>query len=634
MKKRILAAIIALALVLGLTACNDSGSGGNNGGDKKSSVITIHSGGKEVSELSALKGQKVDIEAVFGDSADTTTVWQSSDESVVKVRVPKSMLSRKAELSAVGAGTATVTATAKNGDKATVEVTVTEATLQAILSAKTLYLDGGGKIKYSDLFTLAPAGANILCSVSDSAILKAENGEITPLKAGVATVTAKLEGVSGVSAQAEITVKDSPLYLTASEITVAVGGEEDIPVVADIDYTVRVENETVAKAENGKIKGVSLGTTKAKITGGNIERELTITVVEKLLNGISAADETVEDYVKYDGRRYYNSSEKSERFMYGAAGFEATFYGTELKASLTNQSISAGYVTEIQVLLDGEKVPTIDANARKIVLDKGAKASEYTIISGLTAGKHTVKVLKRDSYIAGARRLDEFGFVSLKTDGYLYKQDKTANEKRYKIDVYGDSITAGYGNLGGAGVTSENTNALLTYAYRIAENLDADINTQGNSGWGVYIGSDGTTNADRVYYNKATRLHGQTSTEWDFSKYQADLVIINLGENDSTGVSKGTYDPEDFKNYYRQMIASLKEKMPNAKFLLTLGMMSHGRVGNDVKALAESYGEGGGVYFYLLSNYGCHSENGHPTVDAHVKSGNELTAYIRENILK
>ena len=173
--------------------------------------------------------------------------------------------------------------------------------------------------------------------------------------------------------------------------------------------------------------------------------------------------------------------------------------------------------------------------------------------------------------------------------------------------MYGDSITAGYGNLGGAGVTSENTNALLTYAYRIAENLDADINTQGNSGWGVYIGSDGTTNADRVYYNKATRLHGQTSTEWDFSKYQADLVIINLGENDSAGVSKGTYDPEDFKNYYRQMIASLKEKMPNAKFLLTLGMMSHGRVGNDVKALAESYGETGGVYFYLLSNYGCHS---------------------------
>ena len=69
MKKRILAAIIALALVLGLTACGKE-SGGNNGGNKTSSVITIHSGGKEVSELSALKGQKVDIEAVFGDFAE------------------------------------------------------------------------------------------------------------------------------------------------------------------------------------------------------------------------------------------------------------------------------------------------------------------------------------------------------------------------------------------------------------------------------------------------------------------------------------------------------------------------------------------------------------------------------------
>lgn len=631
MKKRILAAIIALALVLGAGGCGKE-SGGNNGGDKTSSVITIHSGGKEVSKLSALKGQKVDIEAVFGDFADTTTVWQSSDESVVKVSVPKSMLSRKAELSAVGAGTATVTATAKNGDKATVEVTVSEATLQTILSAKTLYLDGGGKIKYSDLFTATPAGVNILCSVSDSAILKAENGEITPLKAGVATVTAKLEGVSGVSAQAEITVKDSPLYLTASEITVAVGGEEDIPVVADIIYTVTVENETVAKAENGKIKGVSLGTTKAKITGDNIERELTITVVEELLNSISAADETVEDYVKYDGRRYYNSSEKSERFMYGAAGFEATFYGTELKASLTNQSISAGYVTEIQVLLDGEKVPTIDANARKIVLDKGAKASEYTIVSGLTAGKHTVKVLKRDSYIKGASRLDEFGFVSLKTDGYLYKQDKTANEKRYKIDVYGDSITAGWANLdGGTGdATSQNTNALLTYAYRIAENLDADINTQGNSGWGVYIGSDGSSESGRVWYNKPTLLHGQTSTEWDFSKYQADLVIINLGTNDSTGIGT-TYDSATFIDRYKTMIDSLKEKMPNAKFLLTIGMMGGGQVITDVKAVADSYGETGGVYFKQTT---AKASGGHPSVQVHMAAGEELTEFIRQNILK
>lgn len=631
MKKRILAAIIALALVLGLTACGKE-SGGNNGGNKTPSVITIHSGGKEVSKLSALKGQKVDIEAVFGDSADTTTVWQSSDESVVKVRVPKSMLSRKAELSAVGAGTATVTATAKNGDKATVEVTVSKATLQAILSAKTLYLDGGGKIKYSDLFTATPAGVNILCSVSDSAILKAENGEITPLKAGVATVTAKLEGVSGVSAQAEITVKDSPLYLTASEITVAVGGEEDIPVVADIVYTVTIENETVAKAENGKITGVSLGTTKAKITGNNIERELTITVVEELLNSISAADETVEDYVKYNGRRYYNSSEKSERFMYGASGFEATFYGTELKASLTNQSISAGYVTEIQVLLDGEKVPTIDANARKIVLDKGAKASEYTIVSGLTAGKHTVKVLKRDSYIKGASRLDEFGFVSLKTDGYLYKQDKTANEKRYKIDVYGDSITAGWANLdGGTGdATSQNTNALLTYAYRIAENLDADINTQGNSGWGVYIGSDGSSESGRVWYNKPTLLHGQTSTEWDFSKYQADLVIINLGTNDSNGIGT-TYDSATFIDRYKTMIDSLKEKMPNAKFLLTIGMMGGGQVITDVKAVADSYGETGGVYFKQTT---ARASGGHPSVEVHMEAGKELTEFIRQNILK
>ena len=629
-----MAVFIALALVLGLTACNEPAGGG--GDNAPASVISILSDGKEITAFNAIKSAKYDIEAVFNGLDDHTTKWQSSDESVVKIKIPKSMLSRKAELQAVGTGTAVVTATAINGDKASVEVTVTEATVFAAVNAKTLYLDGGEKLKYTDLFSVSPANLNILCSVSDNSVLKAENGEIIPLKAGVTTVTAKIQGVQTLSAQTEITVKESPLYLTASEITVTVGGSEDVPVNADIAYEVTIDDEAVAKAENGKITGVSLGTAKATISGGGIERELTVTVVEKLINDISAADETVENYVKYDGRRYYNSSEKSQRFMYGASGFEATFYGTALKATLTAQTIAAGYVPEIQILLDGEKVPADDSTARKIVLDKnvGSKPYEYTLLSGLSAGKHTVKVLKRDSYIAGASRYDEFGFVSLKTDGYLYAQDKTANAERYKIDVYGDSITAGYGNLGGAGVTSKNTNALLTYAYRVAENLNADINTQGNSGWGVYIGSNGTTDSARVWNGKVTRLHGQTQTEWDFSKYQADLVIINLGTNDSAGQSKGTYTSDDFIENYKAIISSLKEKMPNAKFLLTVGMMSCGTVAEDVKKVADSYGENGGVYFYLLEKCACHSENGHPTVAAHIKSGDDLTDFIRNNILK
>lgn len=635
MKKRILAAIIAVALVLGLTACGKTPSGGTGDGEKQS-VISIESDGAEITALSAIKGAKYDIEAVFNGLDDNATEWKSSDESVVKVRIPKSMLSKKAELQAVGAGTATVTATAKNGDEASIEVTVIEASISAAANAKTLYLDGG-KIKIGDLFTPSPAGLTVLCTASDDSVLKIENDEIVPLKEGVATVTGKIKGVTGVSTQTEITVKISPLYLTASEVTVEIGKEENLPVIADIEYAVTVENEAIATAAYGKIKGVSLGSTIVTILGGGIEREIVITVVDKLTNTISAADETVEDYIKYDGRRYYNSSEKSQRFMYGASGFEATFYGTELKATLTQQSITKDYVTEIQILLDGEKVPANDLAARKIVLDKnaGSKSYEYTLLSGLKKGKHSVKVLKRDSYIAGASRYDEFGFVSLKTDGYLYKQDKAANAKRYKIDVYGDSITAGYGNLGGAGVTSQNTNALLTYAYRVAENLDADINTQGNSGWGVYIGSNGTTDSARTWNGKVTRLHGQTSTdEWDFSKYQADLVIINLGTNDSAGQGKGTYSSEDFIKYYKQIISSLKEKMPNAKFLLALGMMSCGTVNNDVKKVAESYGENGGVYFLELTNQGCHSANGHPTVAAHIASGDALTEFIRKNILK
>ena len=71
--------------------------------------------------------------------------------------------------------------------------------------------------------------------------------------------------------------------------------------------------------------------------------------------------------------------------------------------------------------------------------------------------------------------------------------------------------------------------------------------------------------------------------------------------------------------------------MPNAKFLLTLGMMGGGQVITDVKAVADSYGETGGVYFKQTT---ARASGGHPSVEVHMEAGKELTEFIRQNILK
>ena len=61
--------------------------------------------------------------------------------------------------------------------------------------------------------------------------------------------------------------------------------------------------------------------------------------------------------------------------------------------------------------------------------------------------------------------------------------------------------------------------------------------------------------------------------DWDFSQYQPELIVVNLGTNDNS-YTKG--DPDkcaEFEKGYVNFLKEIRAKNPNSEILCTLGIM-------------------------------------------------------------
>ena len=131
----------------------------------------------------------------------------------------------------------------------------------------------------------------------------------------------------------------------------------------------------------------------------------------------------------------------------------------------------------------------------------------------------------------------------------------------------------------------EYSNSWYSYAWIAARKLDAQLHdiAQGgvalldNTGWyhePDYIGMEHVWN--KMRYDS---LYGQV-TEWDFSKYTPDIVIVAIGQNDShpDDYMKTDYEGEKAKNWrthYRQFLAKLRETYPDAWIVCCTTLLQH-----------------------------------------------------------
>jgi hypothetical protein len=136
----------------------------------------------------------------------------------------------------------------------------------------------------------------------------------------------------------------------------------------------------------------------------------------------------------------------------------------------------------------------------------------------------------------------------------------------------GDSISAGYGNLGTApcpfSVDAES--AYSSYGMVVGRMLNAETSVVAVSGWGMIrdLNGDSANVLPNVYANTM----GLSATPaWTFAR-KADAVLINLGTNDSAVGDPGV----TFETGYIAFLNTVRGANPGAWIFLTIGTITSG----------------------------------------------------------
>ena len=220
------------------------------------------------------------------DATDKTVTWTSSNDGIATVK--------DGVVTAVSLGTATVTA--QSGEKtATCEITVEATPVTSVTLDKTSV-----SLKVKETVTLtatvAPDDATdktVTWTSSNDDIASVDDGVVTALKLGTATITAK---AGDKTATCEITVEATPVTsITLDRTSVSLRTNETVTLTATVnpddatDKTVTwsSSNSYVATVKDGVVTAVSPGTATITAKAGDQTASCVITVEATQVTGIS-----------------------------------------------------------------------------------------------------------------------------------------------------------------------------------------------------------------------------------------------------------------------------------------------------------------------------------------------------------
>lgn len=243
------------------------------------------------------------------------------------------------------------------------------------------------------------------------------------------------------------------------------------------------------------------------------------------------------------------------RFAWGLSTITARFSGTRVALRLQDVQV-AGRSNLYNVSIDGRP---------PVVLSMAPGQVVYPVAQDLSAGEHSIRVIKRTEALVGEARFAGFELG----EGHLLSPPAP---RRRTLEFIGDSITAGYGNEGAEATcqfSAATENGAATYAALTADALDADAVVLAWSGKGVWRNRDDTM-TDTMPIVSRRALPNDPNSTWDAQQGIPDAVIINLGTND---FGPGVPDAAQFAAAYAKLIQDIRQRAPRALIVCTLGPM-------------------------------------------------------------
>jgi len=307
-------------------------------------------------------------------------------------------------------------------------------------------------------------------------------------------------------------------------------------------------------------------------------------------------------------------------FFYAGSYMVTRFQGSSLQAVFSDEGAWNEYGNQVGTLID-------DGQLVIHPLVKGTAYQVVDVVKGLPDHEHNLTLVKlqgpgngRGGVTLRELRLDPG--KSLLPSPAL---------PRFKIEVYGDSVTEGEGaacpdGTNDCGSLSGN-NGWLSYTNALARHLACQVHNLGIGGLAVRDKTgwyeDGKTGLETTY----DRLNpwGERKTRWDFNRYQPDLVIMALGVNDQ---SKGGFvDLRLWKDTYKRIVRAIHAQHGGGDlpFLFAVPPINvYEAYQNVAQVVKELKAEGMNTLFYRYS----FEVNGHPNKPQSARMAQELYEFI------
>ena len=345
-------------------------------------------------------------------------------------------------------------------------------------------------------------------------------------------------------------------------------------------------------------------------------------------------------YLDHEGVRYFDYSASGFSFVMKGKRAEAVILSDPDSWEEANKGVIGVFVTEGN---DTSIAAIPEEPSQRITLRE--RENHIVLFESPVEKTVTVRLMKFSECAFGCA-----GLKSLEIDGEVEPvETTTAADRQLKLEFIGDSITCGYGIEGvweKDTFTTQQERPDKAYAFLTAKALGAQVHLCSWSGIGLisnYVDPETIMlpdthwlmQANWPYTDKSLSLRlGLEPEVWDSSKYQPDIVVINIGTNDISWVRGMEERRLEYTAQLRHLIEAVNRRSPRAKICCCLGIMGEA-LNDSVKEAVELFKKDfpsvtakAVLFTQQLESDGIGAD-WHPSPVTHKKAAATLTAALR-----